>query len=187
MDGGTGLNIMYAKTLDAMGISRTHLRPSGAPFHGIILGKQALPLGQIDLPVTFGDPSNFRKKTLTFEVVGFYGSYHAVLGRPCYAKFMAILNYTYLKLKMSGPNGVITVRTTYQHAYECDVECCEYAEAIIESEALAAKLEACLREAPDPKRSTSSFKPIEGVKEVPLDPSSSNSKTMCVGTALDPK
>jgi hypothetical protein len=187
MDGGSGLNIMYAETLDAMGISRTHLRPSGAPFHGIVPGKWALPLRQIDLPITFGDPSNFRKKTLTFEVVGFCGSYHTVLGRPCYTKFMAIPNYTYLKLKMSGPNGVITICTTYQHAYECDVECCEYAEAVIESKALAAKLEACLREAPDPKRSTSSFEPIEGVKEVPLDASSSNSKMVRVGTALDPK
>jgi hypothetical protein len=36
-----------------------------------------------------------------------------VLGRPCYAKFMAIPNYTYLKLKMPGPNGVITVGPTY--------------------------------------------------------------------------
>jgi hypothetical protein len=53
-----------------------------------------VPLGQIDLPITFGDLSNFRKKTLTFEVVGFCSTYHAVLGRPCYVKFMAILNYT---------------------------------------------------------------------------------------------
>ena len=44
--------------------------------------------------------ANFRKEVLTFEVVGFRGSYHAILGRPCYAKFMAIPNYTYLKLKM---------------------------------------------------------------------------------------
>jgi hypothetical protein len=48
----------------------------------------------------------------------------------------------------------------------CDVKCCEYAEAIIESEALAVDLEAHLREAPDPKRSTGSFEPAEGVKEV---------------------
>jgi hypothetical protein len=81
-----------------------------------------LPLGQIDLSITFGDPSNFKKETLTFEVAGFRGTYHAVLGRPCYVMFMAIPNYTYLKLKMPGPNGVITVHTTYQHAYECDVE-----------------------------------------------------------------
>jgi hypothetical protein len=103
--------------------------PSKAPFHGIVSGKQALPLRQIDLSITFGDPSNFRKDP-TFEVVGFRGTYHAVLGRPCYTKFMAILNYTYLKLKMSKPNGVIIVHATYQHVYECDVECCEYAEAI---------------------------------------------------------
>jgi hypothetical protein len=100
---------------------------------------------------------------------------------------MAILNYTYLKLKMSGPNRVITIRTTYQHAYECDVECCEYAEAIIESEAPFVDVEACLKEAPNPKRSTDPFKPVEGVKEDPLDPSSSNSKAVHVGTTLDSK
>jgi hypothetical protein len=33
-----------------------------------------------------------RKETLTFEVVGFRGTYHAVLGRPCYAKFMVVPN-----------------------------------------------------------------------------------------------
>jgi rhamnose utilization protein RhaD (predicted bifunctional aldolase and dehydrogenase) len=66
-----------------------------------------------------------------------------VLGRPCYAKFMDVPNYTYLKLKMSGPNGVITVGSTYRHAYECDVECVEYAEALVEFEALITDLE-CL-------------------------------------------
>ena len=59
-----------------------------------------MPLGQIDLPVTFGTLSNFRKETLTFEMVGFRGTYHAILGRSYYAKFMAIPNYTYLKFKM---------------------------------------------------------------------------------------
>ena len=28
MDGGSGLNIMYAKTLDEMGVDRTRLRPT---------------------------------------------------------------------------------------------------------------------------------------------------------------
>ena len=55
----------------------------------------------------FGNRANFRSEVLTFEVVDFTGSYHAILGRPCYAKFMVIPNYTYLKLKMLGPNGVI--------------------------------------------------------------------------------
>ena len=45
MDGGSGLNIMYAKMLDAMGIDRSRIRMTGAPFHGIVPGKQAVPLG----------------------------------------------------------------------------------------------------------------------------------------------
>ena len=39
MDGGSGLNIMYAKMLDEMGIDRTRVRPTGAPFHGIVPAK----------------------------------------------------------------------------------------------------------------------------------------------------
>ena len=58
MDEGSGLNIMYAKTLDVMGVDRSHLRPIRAPFHGVVPGKQAIPQGQIDLPITFGDRSN---------------------------------------------------------------------------------------------------------------------------------
>jgi hypothetical protein len=113
MDGGSDLNIIYAETLDAVGINRSRIRPIGAPFHSILPGKQAKPLGQIDLPITFGDKSNFRTKTLTFEVVGFHGTYHAILGQPYYAKFMDVPNYTYLKLKMPGLHGVITVSTSF--------------------------------------------------------------------------
>jgi hypothetical protein len=56
------------------------------------------PLGHIDLPVCFGTPTNFKREVLTFLVVGFRCTYHAVFGRPCYTKFMANPNYTYLKL-----------------------------------------------------------------------------------------
>ena len=55
MDEGSGLNIMYAKTLDEMGVERTCLHPTRAPFHSIVPGKQAMPLGQINLPITFDD------------------------------------------------------------------------------------------------------------------------------------
>ena len=57
--------------------------------------------------------TNYRLKTLTFEVVGFHETYHAILGRPCYTKFMVVPNYTYLKLKMLGPCGVITIGTSF--------------------------------------------------------------------------
>jgi hypothetical protein len=120
-------------------------------------------------------------------VVGFRGTYHAVLGRPCYAKFMAIPNYTYLKLKMSGPNRIITVKSTYRHAYECDVECVEYAEALPESEALIADLGSHSKEVPDAKHHASNFEPAEAVKSVPLDPSNNASKQVRIGFELDPK
>jgi hypothetical protein len=187
MDGGISLNIIYAETLGLLGIDLSTIRASAAPFHGIVPGKRVLPLGQLDLPVCFGTPSNFHRETLTFEVVGFRGTYHAVLGRPCYAKFMAIPNYSYLKLKMSGPNRIIIVGSTYHHTYECDVECMEYAEAIAESEALIADLECLSKEAPDAKRHTSNFKPAEAVKTVALDPSNDACKQVRIGSEVDPK
>jgi hypothetical protein len=176
MDGSSSLNIIYAETLGLLEIDLSMIRASAAPFHGIIPRKRVLPLGQLDLPVCFGTPSNFRKETLTFEVVGFRGTYHTVLGRPCYAKFMVVPNYTYLKLKMSGPNGVITVGSMYRHAYECDLECVEYAEALAESEALITDLECLSREVPDAKRHTDNFEPAEAVKSVPLNPSNNACK-----------
>jgi FtsZ-interacting cell division protein YlmF len=91
------------------------------------------------------------------------------------------------KLKMSGPNGVITVGPTYQHAYECNVECVEYAEALAESEALIVDLESLSKEAPDAKRHAGKFKPAETVKSVPLDPSNDASKQIWIGSELDPK
>jgi hypothetical protein len=115
------------------------------------------------------------------------GAYHAVLGRPCYAKFMAVSNYTYLKLKMPGPKGTITVRSTYRHAYECDVECVEYAEAIAKSEALIADLDCLSKEAPDVKRHAGNFEPAEAVKSIPLDPSNDTGKKVRIGSELDPK
>jgi hypothetical protein len=187
MDGGSNLNIIYAETLGLLQIDLSSIRAGAAPFHGIIPGKRVQPLGQLDLPVCFGTPSNFRKETLTFKVVGFRGTYHAVMGRPCYAKFMVVPQLPYLKLKMSGPNGVITVGSTYRHAYECDVECVEYAEALTESEALIPDLESLSKEAPDVKRHAGNFKPVETVKSVSLDPSNDASKQICIGSELDPK
>jgi len=47
IDGGSGLNILFAKTLDDMKIPRSELNRSSAPFHGVIPGTLAIPLGQI--------------------------------------------------------------------------------------------------------------------------------------------
>ena len=141
-------------------------------------------LRQIDLPVTFGNPTNYRTKTLTFEVVEFHGTYHTILGRPCYVKFMAIPSYTYLKLKLIGPCRVITIGTSFQRAYECKVECCEHDAIIVASKELAAIRKEVTEEAPNPKWLAGSFEPVEGAKEVLIDPSGSKGKVVCIGTTL---
>ncbi|XP_066363990.1 uncharacterized protein [Miscanthus floridulus] len=46
---------------------------------------------------------------------------------------MTIPNYTYLKLKMPGPNGVITIGSTFSHVNTCDYEHYELVTAIINS------------------------------------------------------
>jgi hypothetical protein len=100
---------------------------------------------------------------------------------------MAIPNYIYLKLKMPGPNGVITVGPSYEHAYKCDVECVEHGEAVLESATLAADLDGLANAIPDPKRHAGSFKPAKDVKLIPLDPADPKGKALNVSATLDPK
>jgi hypothetical protein len=45
MDGGSSLNIIYAETLELLGVDRSEIRAGAAPFHGITPGKRILPLG----------------------------------------------------------------------------------------------------------------------------------------------
>jgi hypothetical protein len=59
---------------------------------------------------------------------------------------MAVPNYTYLKMKMPGPNGVITVGSSIEHAFDCDVECIEHTEALALDEALVTTLEKMVNE-----------------------------------------
>ena len=97
---------------------------------------------------------------------------------------MAVPNYTYLKLKMPGPHGVITIGTSFQCAYECEVECYGHAAIIIASGVLAALKEEVTEEAPDTKKSTESFESVGGSKEVLVDPGSTEGKTVRIGTTL---
>jgi hypothetical protein len=126
-------------------------------------------------------------ETLTLEVVGFHGSYHAILGMPCHAKFMAVPNYMCLKLKIPNLHGVITVGSSFQRAYQREVESCELTSAVIASEELTVIGEETTEEAPDTKRNTGSFEPTEGVKEILIDPDNSRDKTVRIGIALSSK
>ena len=122
---------------------------------------------------------------LTFEVVDFSGSYHAILGRPCYAKFMAVPNYTYLNLKMPGPNDVIIVDSTFSHAYTCNHEHYELATAVVNSTQLpklgnvAAPVDLNCNE----PTSSRAFHSTKETKAVEVDPSNPT-KMVRVGTKL---
>src|SRR5438128_1902498 len=52
IDGGSGLNILFTKTLDDIKIPRSELNRSSSPFHGQLPGTLVIPLRQITLPVT---------------------------------------------------------------------------------------------------------------------------------------
>jgi hypothetical protein len=185
MDGESGINVLYASTLDEMGILRSALRPSTAQFHRVVPGIEVLLLRQIDLPVKFGDVRNFRTEILTFEVVGFSGTYHAILGRPAYAKFMAVPNYTYLKLKIRGPRGIITVGPMYQRAYECNAKCFQFTEAIVQSARLHAEPRSEDQDVPESsKRAACSFEPSKGVKDAVI---SDDGRKLHIETMLDSK
>jgi hypothetical protein len=99
MDAGSGINLIYARTLKAMSISLEWLKPTDCSFHGIVSGSANHPLGKIELDVCFGDSDNFRREKLEFEVMDWPSQYHAILGWPAFAKFMAVPHYAYLALK----------------------------------------------------------------------------------------
>jgi hypothetical protein len=122
MDAGSGINLIYAKTLRAMHISLEFLKPTDCSFHEIVPGSANYPLGRISLNVCFGNRQNYRREKLDFEVMDWPSQYHTVLGRPAFSRFMAVPHYTYLVLKMPGPNGIITVKGSFELSDLCDKE-----------------------------------------------------------------
>ena len=98
---------------------------------------------------------------------------------------MAIPIYTYLKLKMSGPNGVITVSSAFSHAFVCDREHYELATAVVNSSELPRLEESSILAVPDYNKPTSSmaFLLLEETKAVGVDPTNPT-KTLQIGTQL---
>ncbi|XP_066316240.1 uncharacterized protein [Miscanthus floridulus] len=100
---------------------------------------------------------------------------------------MAVPNYTYLKLKMPGPSGIIMIESTYEHAYDCNIECIKYDKAFAEAETLIANLDKLSGEAPDSKRRVGAFKPMEAIKLIPVDPACPDDWALRISATLDIK
>jgi hypothetical protein len=89
---------------------------------------------------------------------------------------------------MSGRKGVITMGSSIEHAFDCDVECVEHAEALALDEALVANLEKLVNDDVDSTaKYAGSFEAAEQTKEVPLDCAASEGKALRVRSTLDPK
>jgi hypothetical protein len=98
IDGGSNINLLYWSSFEKLGIPVAQLTPSHLTFHGIVLGHSCSPMGRIQLEVLFWEKGNSRRELIWFEVVDISSPYHALLGRPALAKFMAVPHYAYLKL-----------------------------------------------------------------------------------------
>ena len=109
MDGGSSLNLIYQDTVRRMGIDPSRISRSNTTFEGVIPGVEAHYRGSLILEVIFGSPGNSRSEKLLFVIAPLQMGYHALLGRTAFARFNAVPHYAYLKVKMPGPRGVITV------------------------------------------------------------------------------
>jgi hypothetical protein len=107
-------------TLRKIKIPMENLLLTETSFHGIVPGKPTYPLGAIHLDVIFGTPSNFRKEKTEFEVVDWPSQYHAILGRPAFARFMAVPHYAYLKMRMPANKGPLTISGSFARSENCD-------------------------------------------------------------------
>ena len=89
---------------------------------------------------------------MIFDVVPFRSGYHALLGRTAFARFNAVPHYAYLKLKMHGPHGVITVNGNMERSLRTEEH----------TAALVAKVQGGLIK----PNTTSAVKPPDTVKRV---------------------
>ena len=143
--------------------------------------------------MAFGDEHDSRSETLNFEVVKIKIPYHALFGRPSYAKFMARPYYVYLQLKMSGHKGTTIVHGSQKIALECEEGDAAYAESVCATEELK-----FYKDNVDPADMTSLKKPItehnpvmklksaDDTKLVDFVPGDS-SKQFSISANLDPK
>ena len=97
-------------------------------------GRSAALLGEIILEVTFGEEDAYRTKDISFEVVPFDSAYHAIFGRPAFAKYMARPCYLFSKMKLPRPKGIITVEGDFKMAKQCEPANALCAERVIAQE-----------------------------------------------------
>jgi hypothetical protein len=190
VDGGSSINVTFPRTLQGLGVPLKELHESDTPFFGIVPTEGEYPLGHIYMPVTFGTPENYRTEFLRFEVANFDCGYNAIIERPGLAKFMSIPHYTYMVLKMPGPQGIITVRADFQGAVECFRVATQAALTTKPSATSSAQANSKPEEDPavpaNEAQSVTSMRPTEETKRINLG-FADERKTAIISSSLDDK
>jgi hypothetical protein len=189
IDGGSSINLLYRSSLEKLGIPLAQLKPSQVTFHGIMPGHSCTPLGKVRLEVLFRKKRNSRHEPIWYEVVDISSPCHALLCRPALAKFMAVPHYAYLKMKLPGPRGVITVMGSFKKSLACAKESSQLAEALViaeEKRQLLHHVELAQQDVPVRQSPVEQFKPANDTKKILLD-KSDPTKYIIIGTGLSAK
>jgi hypothetical protein len=179
-----------------MKLDITHmLTKSTSPFYDIVPGNAVIPLGLVVLSVTFGETrENYHTEYIKFKVADFETSYHAILGGPAIAKFMAVPHYTYLLLKMPSPAGVLSLQEDLKISFDCDTEGVELTatnqvpNAMMEISAASKKLTRTELDNPEKSDTANKPQPSEEVHVEAIDLGTGDSnKTTMIRAGLDSK
>jgi hypothetical protein len=189
IDGGSRINLLYRSSMEKLGIPLAQLKLSWLTFHGIVPGHLCTPMGRVQLEVLFGKKGNSRHEPIWFEVVDISSPYHALLGCPALAKFMAVPHYAYLKMKLPGPRGVITVSGCFKKSLACAKASSQLAEALViteEKRQLLHCMELAQQDVSARQSPVELFKPADDTMKILLD-ESGPTKFVIIGTGLSAK
>jgi hypothetical protein len=139
--------------------------------------------------VLFGEKGNSRHKPIWFVMVDISSPYHALLSRPALAKFMAVPHYAYLKMKLPGPRGVITITGWYRKSMECARASSQLAEQLVipkEKRQLLHRVALTQQDMPVRQSSVQQFQSANDTKKILLD-ESEPAKFFVIGANLSAK
>jgi hypothetical protein len=195
IDGGSGLNILFTKTLKKKKLDITDmLTKSASPFYDIVPGNTAIPLGSVVWLVTFGDSrENYRTEyvssrlwTLIPPTMPYSADHPSPRSWWClttptwYSKCRVLLEYTF--------QGDLKIY------FECDTEAVELAainqvpNAMMEIFAASKKLAPTELEIPEKTDTANKPQPTEEVQVKSIDlRTGDSSKTTMIGAGLDLK
>jgi hypothetical protein len=102
---------------------------------------------------------------------------------------MAVPHYAYLKMKLPGPRGVITVSGNIKKSLACAKESSQLAEALVIAEEkleLLHRVELAQQDVPVHQSPVEQLKPADDTKKILLD-EGDPSKYVIIGTGLSAK